>query len=1059
MALAKTTPPTVPGAMPRPRLFRRLDRARAQPLTWVWGPPGAGKTTLVAGYLASRRLRAAWYQIDAGDGDVATFFYYLGRAAPRRRRPLPLLTPEYRPRLDVFARRYFRELYRRLGRRFVLVLDNYQELPEAALLHDVLRAAADELPAGGRLIVISRTAPPAALARLRVHRALDTVGWPELRLTLGEATRLVRRTSGRRRAAGEVRRLHALTDGWMAGLILLGLRKTGTPPASAGPDGAPVLFEYFAGEVLATRDRRERAVLLRTAFLPSVTPALAAAITGDAGAGEVIAGLHRRNYFIGRGAGPQGAYRYHPLFREFLLAEARRTLPAAQLAEVRRAAAALVEASGQLEAAADLLRDATDWEGLAGLIRRRAPALLAQGRLETVEHWLAGLPEAIFAGMPWLWCWQGLCRLGRRNHECRRDGERALAAFRSQRDTAGTLLAWSLIVTSYVMEGRTDALDGWIALLPELQDGGADPVPEDIEARVATTMLLAIAWRDPGHRDGHRWAERALDLTRRHPDRIFRTLACFAWFLLYWQRGDGARASLVIDEMRGTMRARDVAPLVAVHAAVPVAWYEALWALPSYRQTVAETRALALAAGLDHVVASSVLFYGAVAAVTQGDLDTGRAWLAEIVDTAGEQGPGWALACHAVLAIEALSRGDLEGATTHAVAIGRLGYTSGTFFEEVSMRLVAAHVCHERKDDPEARAHLELALALASRLPASPLAWMAHLTAAHMHLDRGRDAEGLEALAAAMALGRAGGFVNSQVWLPAVMGRLCTRALEAGLEVEYVRDLVRRRRLVPDPPPVETEAWPWPVKVFTLGRFLVVRNDRPLRSAGKMQRKPLALLKALAVLGTPGVREERLMDALWPDAEGHGARRALTSTVHRLRRLLGEDAAVVRRDGEIGLDPARCWVDVWAVTRLLDRAETVLAGGDRDAVWARARAWIDRAAQLHRGPLLGGDDDAAWSGSPADRLRRRLVRLALTVAGQLERAGDWPGAAERLETVLRIDPVAEDACRRLMVAYHRLGRPADVSAVYRRCREALARQAGLRPSAATDALLADLQNR
>jgi ATP/maltotriose-dependent transcriptional regulator MalT len=82
----------------RPRLVRRLDLARKKPVTWVWAPPGAGKTTLVASYLAARRTRGLWYKVDEGDADVATFFYYLGLAAPRRRRPLPLplLTPEYR---------------------------------------------------------------------------------------------------------------------------------------------------------------------------------------------------------------------------------------------------------------------------------------------------------------------------------------------------------------------------------------------------------------------------------------------------------------------------------------------------------------------------------------------------------------------------------------------------------------------------------------------------------------------------------------------------------------------------------------------------------------------------------------------------------------------------------------------------------------------------------------------------------------------------------------------------------------------------------------------------
>ena len=95
MALAKTTRPTQAGILVRPRLLRRLDLARKKPVTWVWAPPGAGKTTLVASYLAARRTRGLWYKVDEGDADVATFFYYLGQAVPRRR-PLPLLTPEYR---------------------------------------------------------------------------------------------------------------------------------------------------------------------------------------------------------------------------------------------------------------------------------------------------------------------------------------------------------------------------------------------------------------------------------------------------------------------------------------------------------------------------------------------------------------------------------------------------------------------------------------------------------------------------------------------------------------------------------------------------------------------------------------------------------------------------------------------------------------------------------------------------------------------------------------------------------------------------------------------------
>src|SRR4249920_3039068 len=107
--LAKLSRPRLYDALPRNRLFRLLDEARRHPLIWVAAPPGAGKTTLVASYLESRKLPGIWYQVDSGDSDPATFFYYLGLAASslpstNKRSALPLLTPEYLLDVPGFAR-------------------------------------------------------------------------------------------------------------------------------------------------------------------------------------------------------------------------------------------------------------------------------------------------------------------------------------------------------------------------------------------------------------------------------------------------------------------------------------------------------------------------------------------------------------------------------------------------------------------------------------------------------------------------------------------------------------------------------------------------------------------------------------------------------------------------------------------------------------------------------------------------------------------------------------------------------------------------------------------
>jgi len=83
-------------------------------------PPGAGKTTLMASYLDARAPAALWYQIDEGDGDLASFFYYMDLASRRatrsRRKPLAFLTPEYLQGLAAFTRNYFRDCFARLER-------------------------------------------------------------------------------------------------------------------------------------------------------------------------------------------------------------------------------------------------------------------------------------------------------------------------------------------------------------------------------------------------------------------------------------------------------------------------------------------------------------------------------------------------------------------------------------------------------------------------------------------------------------------------------------------------------------------------------------------------------------------------------------------------------------------------------------------------------------------------------------------------------------------------------------------------------------------------------
>jgi LuxR family maltose regulon positive regulatory protein len=60
-----------------------LDDSGQYPIVWITGLAGSGKTTLAASYLEARQIPCIWYQIDEGDEDPASFFYYLGLAAKK----------------------------------------------------------------------------------------------------------------------------------------------------------------------------------------------------------------------------------------------------------------------------------------------------------------------------------------------------------------------------------------------------------------------------------------------------------------------------------------------------------------------------------------------------------------------------------------------------------------------------------------------------------------------------------------------------------------------------------------------------------------------------------------------------------------------------------------------------------------------------------------------------------------------------------------------------------------------------------------------------------------
>jgi DNA-binding SARP family transcriptional activator len=388
--------------------------------------------------------------------------------------------------------------------------------------------------------------------------------------------------------------------------------------------------------------------------------------------------------------------------------------------------------------------------------------------------------------------------------------------------------------------------------------------------------------------------------------------------------------------------------------------------------------------------------------------------------------------------------GDLAAAEHLVAEALEQTLAAGVPFPSALCHQALALLCHERGQGESARAHLAEARNLGRRMGSKIVECSCLLAEAELAFSAGDAERGRVALASGLAIAAHEGYGNVHWWRPEALASLCARALDAGIETTYVRRLVQRRRLQPPGDEAPPEAWPWRVQVHALGRFEARVDGKLVTLTGRAPRKPLALLKALVAFGSRGVAEREIADALWPDADGDLAQQSLAVTLHRLRKLLGDDEAIRRHEGRLDLDNERVWTDVAALGACLEKSA-------QSNPEERA-SLVDRALRLYRGPLLAGDEEP-WIPAPRERFRARFVQELGNVARAAEQSGDVDRAIHWYQQALEVDDRAEELYRSLMALYLRHGRRAEMLALYQRCLATLSSSLGVSPSPETEKLL------
>lgn len=187
------------------------------------------------------------------------------------------------------------------------------------------------------------------------------------------------------------------------------------------------------------------------------------------------------------------------------------------------------------------------------------------------------------------------------------------------------------------------------------------------------------------------------------------------------------------------------------------------------------------------------------------------------------------------------------------------------------------------------------------------------------------------------------------------------------------------------------------VRIQALGPLRIAMDDN--EAARVAQPRRLALLAYLVLAHPRGLHSrDTLVALLWPESSAEQGRHALRSSLHAIRKALGDGLILTAGNAFVGVERARITSDV-------DALEADLAAG-------RIVEAIDAYADLLTGfHVSGAPEFERWLDDARASLRHTVIEAALRAAERHHAAGEAAQALHFARRAQRIDPDDERLLR------------------------------------------------
>ncbi|PNU18626.1 ATP-binding protein [Geothermobacter hydrogeniphilus] len=1024
--LDKFYPPRVDNSQQlyRQRIVEQLlpPEGTPPPTLIIEAQAGQGKTTIAQQFLDRVNVNSLWYQVGPEDADPAFFLQALlacfntrlpefpSTATVRILRESDFVLFDHQKRIELLLN----DLDSCLKDDLYLVFDDLHSLVSHEASLSLMNWLLETAPPKLHFVLCSREPLPLDSWRSNSReRKLLRIGNRDLALDEEEISDFFNQVLNLDLCRDTSRKIVRTTDGWVMGILHLGLRMEQQPGSAFRPlmdnywtAERPDLHHYFREEILSPLESHLHRPLLLLSLLEVVPVELALVLTEMASIGTELCNLARRNIFIRHLDADNALFGLHHLFQQFLREKAAAELGPEVIRSIYKQAGDYYRRQEQSTQALRYLLLAEDYAAVEAFLKENGMAFLAANQTVSLAAILGSIPETSRRRLGWSCFFLALSQLDCAPVQALPLLDQALQVFSARHDELGELLCLAHIISIHITTtGHYRQNEERLERAEQLFFRIAADLDTAMTILVARSLAMGHCILLADSDQATRFASLALKLARK--EKLINFEAALLMMMGYIQIFAG-RTSLsltCLEQAAPYVHHPEVGSFNSL--AIRMMLFNFLFNEGDFANYFEQKNQLIDAVG-NSLVSQSIA--GPFCYVWEMDIAINRGQFDEALDLSVR-----ALAQHPPLSPHlnslvlqqqglalALRQQQDQALLVSAESQQLRDLSGGPFFitlNKLVVGLTRAHCGHRE----QALQLLDEGIEAARQIPTEYLEACGLLHRARVCLETGAETRAKEDIATGLGLMRRNAYRHLWGWAPADIEKTLSFAVEQRIETAYARTLAAQRldmALLDDGTVIPR------LEIRTLGSFKILYRGRPLLQAEDLtpaQRELFCLL-----LASPGFKlaQETIQLHFWPDSPPESARIKFDTLVSRLRKTLtlpGNTAHyyLQREKGMLWL--AHCRVDAGNFLTEVKRGLRHLRLQEN---WQAGNAFTTAEA-LWRGEFAPGVPGENLIRAFRQELSRALAEMTLAWSALLAGSRRLPQAVQLVEKALRNDPLCE----------------------------------------------------